>query len=466
MMISSSLRKDKGKVMFKKILIANRDEIALRVIRACRELGIMTVAIYSEADKDSLHVRFADESVCVGPPPARESYLNIPQIISAAEITGADAIHPGYGFLSENARFAEICEEHKITFIGPSADTILKMGDKLNARRLIRQAGVPVIPGSEEPMTTSEEIRKFIKKHRISYPIILKAAAGGGGKGMRIITSSDELDDGLKIAQVEAEKAFGDPSLYVEKYITESRHVEFQILGDKYGRYVHLGERECSIQFRHQKLIEEAPSPALDPRLRTEMGKAAIRAARKVKYLGAGTVEFLVDKKKRFYFIEMNTRVQVEHPVTEWVYGRDIVKEQIRLAAGEALGYTQNQIRPRGHAVECRINACDLDNNLAPSPGKVERLNIPGGPGVRVDSALYTGYEVTPYYDSLIAKLITYGQTRDEALSRMAGALEEFIIEGIKTTIPLYTKIVEEASFRNGDLHTHYLIDQNFISKG
>lgn len=449
--------------MFRKVLIANRGEIALRVIRACRELGIATVAIYSEADKDSLHVKFADEKVCIGPPPSRESYLNIPQIISAAEITKADAIHPGYGFLSENGRFAEICEKHGIKFIGPSPDTILKMGDKLNARRLMRKAGVPIIPGSDEPMTTAEEVRRFIKKHRIFYPIIIKAAAGGGGKGMRIVTSQDTLESDLKIAQAEAESAFGDPSVYIEKYIQRPRHIEIQILGDRHGGYVHLGERDCSIQFRHQKLIEESPSPVVDSKLRAEIGKMAIKAARKVGYIGAGTVEFLLDSKKRFYFIEMNTRIQVEHPVTEWVTGKDIVKEQIRLCAGESLGYSQHQIRLRGHAIECRINAYDVDNNLAPSHGIVKTLNIPGGPGVRVDTALYTGCEVSPYYDSLIAKLITYGQTRNEAISKMRAALKEFIIDGVKTVIPLHIKIMEDPSFLKGDFHTHYLPDQEFI---
>lgn len=450
--------------MFKKILIANRGEIALRVIRAARELGITTVAVYSQADAKSLHVRFADESVCIGPPEARGSYLNIPRIISAAEITGADAIHPGYGFLSENAKFAEICEEHKITFIGPKKETIMNMGDKLMARRLMHQAGVAVIPGSDEPVTTPEEVKRLIKRYHLSYPIIIKAAAGGGGKGMRIVSSKDELNDAISAAQAEAEAAFGDPSIYIEKYIVEPRHVEIQILGDSHGNCLHLGERDCSIQYRHQKLIEETPSPAVDQKLRNEMGRMAIKAAKRVEYLGAGTVEFLLDRKKDFYFIEMNTRIQVEHPVTEAVTSIDIVKEQIRLAAGERFGYSQNDVKFKGHALECRITACDPDNGFIPSPGVISNLNIPGGPGVRVDTAIYSGYEVTPYYDSLIAKLITWGEEREEAINKMSGALEEFIIEGIKTTIPLHLKIMNDPNFRQGDFHTHYIPNSGFTS--
>jgi len=443
--------------MFKKILVANRGEIALRVIRAVRELGIPTVAVYSQADADSPHVKFADEKVCIGPPEAKDSYLNISRIISASEITGADAIHPGYGFLAENAKFAEICEEHKLTFIGPRKEAIMSMGDKLAARRLMNEAGVPVIPGSYEPITTAEEVKKFLKKHHITYPIIIKAAGGGGGKGIRVISSKDELDAALKIAQAEAESAFSDPSVYIEKYIVEPRHVEIQIIGDNHGHYVHLGERDCSIQYRHQKLIEESPSPAVDQKLRNEMGKMATRAAKKISYTGAGTVEFLLDEKKNFYFIEMNTRIQVEHTVTEAVTSIDIVKEQIRLAAGERLGYSQSDVKVRGHALECRINASDPEDNFAPSPGRISSLHIPGGPGVRVDTAIHSGYEVLPYYDSLIAKLITWGNSREEAIQKMKGALKEFIIEGIKTTIPLHLKIMDDPAFREGDFHTHYL---------
>lgn len=451
--------------MFKKILIANRGEIALRVIRAAREFGIMTVAVYSQADAGSLHARFADESVCIGSPEAKDSYLNISRIISAAEITGADAIHPGYGFLAESAKFAEICEEHKITFIGPKREALMNMGDKLMARRLMRQAGVAVIPGTDEPVTTSEEVKKLIKKHHLSYPIIIKAAAGGGGKGMRIVSSKDELNGSLAVAQAEADAAFGDPSIYIEKYISEPRHVEIQILGDSHGRYVHLGERDCSIQHRHQKLIEESPSPAVDQKLRSEMGKMAIKAARKVGYVGAGTVEFLLDRKKGFKFIEMNTRIQVEHPVSEAVTSIDIVKEQIRVAAGERLGYSQNEVKFKGHALECRITACDPDNGFIPSPGRISNLNIPGGPGVRVDTAIYSGCEVTPFYDPLIGKLITWGHSREEAILKMSGALKEFIIGGIKTTIPLHLKIMNDPTFRQGDFHTHYLPDSDFTQE-
>lgn len=449
--------------MFKKILIANRGEIALRVIRAARELGIMTVAVYSQADAKSLHVRFADESVCIGPPEAKGSYLHIPRIISAAEITGADAIHPGYGFLAESAKFAEICKEHNITFIGPKKETIMNMADKLMARRLMRQAGVTCTSGSDEPVTTPEEVKRIIKVHHLSYPIIIKAAAGGGGRGMRIVSSKDKLNDAISAAQAEADAAFGDPSIYIEEYIVEPRHVEIQILGDKYGNYVHLGERDCTIQYRHQKLIEETPSPAIDQKLRSEMGKMAIRAAKKIGYIGAGTVEFLLDKKKNFYFMEMNTRIQVEHPVTEMVTSIDIIKEQIRLCAGQYLGYSQKDIKFRGHAIECRITACDPDNDLIPSPGVISNLNIPGGPGVRVDTAIYSGYEVTSYYDPLLGKLITWAEKREDAISKMSGALKEFIIEGIKTTIPLHLKIMDDPSFRRGDFHTNYLSQSGFI---
>jgi len=412
--------------LFKKILIANRGEIALRIIRTCKELGIKTVAVYSEADRYSLHVRFADEAVCIGPGPSKDSYLNIPRIIAAAEITNAEAIHPGYGFLAENAMFAEICESSGIKFIGPTPDAIEAMGDKALAKETMRKAGVPVIPGSDGVVETLEEAREIANE--IGYPIMLKAAAGGGGKGMRILNDESELENAWQTARAEAEAAFGNPAVYIEKFIERPRHIEIQILADEYGNVIHLGERDCSIQRRHQKLVEESPSPIVTPGLREAMGQAAVKGAKSVKYRNAGTIEFLVDKNGNFYFMEMNTRIQVEHPVTEMVYGIDIVREQIRIAAGEKLNIKQRQLKPNGHAIECRINAEDSYNGFRPSPGKITGLHFPGGFGIRVDSHIYQDYVVPPYYDSLIAKLIAHGRTRDEAIARMLRALEEFVI--------------------------------------
>jgi acetyl-CoA carboxylase biotin carboxylase subunit len=453
--------------MFKKILVANRGEIALRIIRAAKELGIKTVAIYSKVDIDSLHIQLADESICIGPAPASESYLNIPQIISAAIITECDAIHPGYGFLAENARFAEICGEHNIKFIGPPTDVITKMGNKIEAKIIMKKAGVPVVPGSLHSVNNISEAKKIIRK--IGYPVIIKAAAGGGGKGMRIINDASQIESMLHAARAEAENAFKDPSLYIEKYIQEPRHIEVQILADNYGNIIHLGERECSIQARHQKLIEEALPVGLSSKLKQRMGEIAVRAAKAVRYKSAGTIEFLLDtKKKKFYFIEMNTRIQVEHPVTELITGIDLVKMQIMLAAGEKLRLTQRDITYTGHAIECRINAADVDNGFTPSPGKIESLNLPGGPGVRVDTHIYAGYTVPPNYDSLIAKLITYGKDREEAIVRMKRALSEFIVRGIKTTVPFHQKVLEDETFIKGEIHTHflnYLEEQNKISK-
>jgi len=440
--------------LFKKILVANRGEIALRVIRAAKELGIATVAIYSQADEDSLHVRFADEAVCIGPPSSKQSYLNIPAIISAAEITGVEAIHPGYGFLAENATFADICEEHLFKFIGPNSESMRMMGDKAIARKKAVQAGVIVVPGTDV-ITSPEEAAEKAKE--IGYPIIIKAVAGGGGKGMRIVYDKAILEENIDIARREAESAFGNDSLYLEKYIEKPVHVEVQVLGDNYGNVIHLGERDCSIQYRHQKLIEESPSPNVDEKLRSKLGKNAIKIAKAIKYTNAGTVEFILDEKKRCYFMEMNTRIQVEHPVTEMVTGIDLVKEQIRLAYGEKLGISQNDICIKGHAVECRITAQDMDNNLSPNSGVITSLNIPGGPGIRVDTHIYTGYKIPSYYDALMAKLIGYGQTREEAILHLLRALDEFIIEGVKTTISLHKKILSEENFRKGNIHTHYL---------
>ena len=441
--------------MFKKILIANRGEIALRVIRACRELGIRTVAVFSEADRDSLHVRFADEDICIGPPISTLSYLNIPSILSAAMVTDADAIHPGYGFLAENAHFSEVCEDCKLVFIGPSPEAIRKMGDKSEAKKTVAKAGVPVIPGSDDKITTPEEAIEIAKK--IGYPIILKASAGGGGKGMRLVRSELEISNAFLTASNEANKAFGDPSLYIEKYLEEPRHIEFQILGDKSGNIIHLGERECSIQRRHQKLVEEAPSVALDEHLRNKMGKAAIRAAKSVGYVGAGTVEFLLDKNKNFYFMEMNTRIQVEHPVTEMITGIDIVKEQIMIASGEKVSISQKDVKIMGHSIECRINAEDSENGFRPCPGKIETYHAPGGPGVRVDSHAYEEYVIPSYYDSMISKLIVKGNDREEAIKIMHRALDEYIIEGIKTTIPFHLKIIENRDFLEGNLSTSFI---------
>ena len=440
--------------MFKKILIANRGEIALRIISACRELGIRTVAVYSEADRDALHVRFADEDVCIGPYPSSASYLNISAIVSAAEITEADAIHPGYGFLSENAYFAEILQDCNITFIGPSPDAIRRMGDKALARQTVSGVGVPTVPGSPGPVENVEEALSFARK--VGYPVILKASAGGGGRGMRIARDEKELADAYETARNEAEKAFGNAELYLEKYVDEPRHVEFQVFGDRHGNLCHMGERECSIQRRHQKLIEEAPSTALDEPLRTRMGEAAVRAARAVGYYNAGTVEFLLDRNGKFYFMEMNTRLQVEHPVTEEVTGIDMVKEQIAVAAGERLSFAGRALTPSRHAIEFRINAED-PVRFTPSPGRIVVFHPPGGLGVRVDTAAYQGYVIPPHYDSLIAKLIVTGRDRAEAISRGKRALDLFVIEGVKTTIPMHRRILEESDFVDGRLSTRFM---------
>jgi acetyl-CoA carboxylase biotin carboxylase subunit len=440
--------------VFKKILIANRGEIALRVIYACRELGIKTVAVFSEADADALHVRFADQDVCIGPARSLDSYLNVPAIISAAEITGADAIHPGYGFLSESAYLAEVCEACHIKFIGPDPNVIRLMGDKARARRAMKKAGVPILPGSDGPVDSEEKAVKVGKD--LGYPIIIKAVAGGGGRGMRIVRSPGELGKALKTAQREAEAAFGVGDVYLEKYVENPRHIEVQVLGDHHGQVVHLGERECSIQRRHQKLIEEAPSPALTEKMRRRIGSTVVDAARAVQYTNAGTFEFLLDPSGSFYFLEVNTRLQVEHPVTEFVTGVDIVKEQIRIAAGERLSFKQGDVTFSGHAIECRINAED-SVTFVPSPGTVRAFSVPGGPGVRVDTYAHTECTVPPYYDSLIAKIITYGRDRQEAIARMRRTLEMTVIEGINTSIPLHLRILAEPDFVAGRLHTHFM---------
>jgi acetyl-CoA carboxylase biotin carboxylase subunit len=441
--------------LFKKILIANRGEIALRIIRACQELGVPTVAVHSEADVDSLHVRFADEAVCIGPPRSSESYLNMVRIIAAAEVTGADAIHPGYGFLAENPEFAEICESCNIVFIGPTADVIRKMGHKSVAKETMKKAGVPVVPGSEGVLKELKQAREFASD--IGYPIMLKAVAGGGGRGMRIVPAVSELEMNYMMASAESEGAFGNSDLYLEKYLADPRHIEIQIMGDSEGNIVHYGERECSIQRRHQKLIEEAPSPIVDEDLRALMGEVAVKGAKEVGYIGAGTIEFLLDKDKKFYFMEMNTRIQVEHPVTEMVYNKDLLKDQIRVAAGEPLGYSQDEIVLAGHAIECRINAEDSERNFMPNPGKIETIHWPGGPGVRVDSHAYPQYHIPPYYDSLIAKLIVHGKDRTEAISRLRRALNEFIVHGIKTTVPFHRKVVDTKEFIEGNFDTGFL---------
>ena len=440
--------------MFKKVLIANRGEIALRIISACRELGIRTVAIYSEAHRDALHVRYADEDVCVGPYPSAASYLNISAIVSAAEITEADAIHPGYGFLSENAYFAEILHDCNITFIGPSPDSIRKMGDKSLARKTVAAAGVPTVPGSPGPLESVDDAIAFAK--RAGYPVILKASAGGGGRGMRVARDERELAGAYDTARAEAEKAFGNAEVYLEKYLESPRHVEFQVFGDSHGNLRHLGERECSIQRRHQKLIEEAPSAVLDDDLRRRMGDAAITAAKAVNYVNAGTVEFLLDREGRFYFMEMNTRLQVEHPITEEVTALDLVKEQIAVASGAPLSFADRDMSPRGHAIEFRINAED-PVTFQPSPGRIAVFHPPGGLGVRVDTAAYQGYLIPPHYDSLIAKLIVWGRDRDEAIGRGRRALDFFVVEGVKTTIPLHRKILDEPDFIAGRLSTHFM---------
>jgi len=448
--------------MIEKILIANRGEIALRVIRACKELGIKTVAVFSEADRDSLHIRFADEAVCIGPAPSQISYLSIPAIISAVEITNADAVHPGYGFLAENAHFAEVCEECGIVFIGPSADAIRMMGDKSVARDTMMKAGVPVVPGNDGIIKDEKEAIMVAEK--IGYPVLIKASAGGGGKGMRIAHNREGLISGLQAAQSEAQAAFGNNAVYIEKFLEKSRHIELQILADKYANTIHVRERECSIQRRHQKLIEETPSPAVDDTLREEMGETAVSAAKSVGYFSAGTVEFIMDMEGNYYFMEMNTRIQVEHSITEMITGVDLVCEQIRIAAGEKLRFSQKDIGCHSHSIECRINAEDPDKNFMPSPGLVTVYHPPGGLGIRVDSHLYEGYRVPPYYDSLIAKLIVHAEDRKSAINRMKRALEEYTIEGIKTTIPFHLKVLEHYDFLSGNYSTKF-IEENLLKK-
>jgi acetyl-CoA carboxylase biotin carboxylase subunit len=440
--------------VFRKILIANRGEIALRIIWACRELGIRTVAVYSTADADSLHVRFADEDVCIGGPRNDESYLNVSAVISAAEITDAEAIHPGYGFLAESPQFAEVCRECGLTFIGPGPEVIRRMGDKAEARRSMIRAGVPTVPGSEGVVPDAEQAAQ--EAERIGYPVLIKASAGGGGRGMRMVNEPDELEAQFDAARNEAGAAFGVPDVYLEKFVVDPRHVEFQVIGDSHGNLVHLFERECSIQRRHQKLLEECPSPALNDELRTRMAEQALRAARAVNYVNAGTVEFLLDANRDFYFIEMNTRIQVEHPVTEMVTGIDLIKEQIRVAAGEPLSFTQEDVRCTGHAIECRITAEDPDT-YTPSPGQITTFHPPGGPGIRLDTACYAEAVISPYYDSMIAKVIARGNTRGEAILRMRRALESFVVEGIKTNLPLQQRIVSEEDYVRGRFTTAFM---------
>ncbi|GGC91336.1 biotin carboxylase 1 [Thalassobacillus devorans] len=442
--------------MIKKLLIANRGEIAVRIIRACKEMGIETVAIYSEADKEALHVQLADEAYCIGPTLSKDSYLNYTNIMSLAKLTDVDAIHPGYGFLSENAEFAEMCEECNVTFVGPSAYAISKMGTKDVARETMKEAGVPVVPGSEGIIADEDDGLKVAEE--IGYPVIIKATAGGGGKGIRVARDQDELVKGIRVTQNEAEKAFGNPGVYIEKFIEDFRHVEIQVLADNFGNAIHLGERDCSIQRRLQKLIEETPSPAITSEIRADMGEAAVRAALAVDYSGAGTVEFIFDQEQNtYYFMEMNTRIQVEHPVTEMVTGVDLIKEQIKVASNEKLEYAQEDITFEGWALECRINAEDPFKDFMPSPGRIEMYLPPGGLGVRVDSAAYQGYMIPPYYDSMIAKLITYGRTREEAINRMSRALDEFVVDGIKTTIPFHQRMMKHPVFVGGDFNTKFL---------
>jgi acetyl-CoA carboxylase biotin carboxylase subunit len=446
--------------VFKKILIANRGEIALRVIRACKELGIPTVAVYSTADRDSLHVSFADEAVCIGPPTSKLYYIKIPHIIAAAELTNASAIHPGYGFLSENAVFARVCQEHGIKFIGPSSETISKMGDKSTAKRTMQKAGVPTIPGYDGLLASCEQGISLAQG--MGFPVMLKATAGGGGKGMQIIYTAKEFPKAWNDARRDAQAAFNNDGLYLEKYIEAPRHIEIQLLADQHGQIVHLSERDCSIQRRHQKLVEESPSPFLTAELREQMGQAAIKGAQFIGYEGVGTVEFLVDKHRNFYFMEMNTRIQVEHPVTEEVTELDLIKEQIKVAAGEKVA-NQNYY-PQGHALECRINAEDPSKDFRPSPGTITNLHLPGGFGIRIDTGIYTGYTIPPYYDSMIAKLITRGKTREEAIVRMKRALEEFVVEGVKTTIPFHRRLMDDKHFRSGDFTTAFLNDFDLSS--
>ena len=440
--------------MFRKVLVANRGEIALRVIRACRELGLETVAVYSEADRESLHVRFADDDVCIGPAPARESYLRIPRIIAAAEITGADAIHPGYGFLAENAEFAETCAASNITFIGPTADQIRVMGDKAAARKAMADVGVPIIPGTPGPIDDPDDA--LTAAQEIGFPVIIKAAAGGGGKGMRVSTDADDFPRAFQLARSEALAAFGNGDVYIEKYLERPRHIEFQIMGDQHGKVIHLGERDCSIQRRHQKLVEEAPSPAVTPELREKMGADAVRGSKAIDYVGAGTIEMLLDADGSYYFMEMNTRIQVEHPVTEMLTGIDLVKEQIQVAQGEKLSVDALPML-RGHVIECRINAEDPMRNFQPCPGRIETFHPPGGPGVRLDTHVYAGYTVPPYYDSLLAKLICQGRTRAEAIGRMHMSLESFIIEGVTTTASFLSRVMQHPKFVAGDVDTRFL---------
>ncbi|UAB85207.1 acetyl-CoA carboxylase biotin carboxylase subunit [Zunongwangia sp. SCSIO 43204] len=441
--------------MFKKILIANRGEIAMRIIRTCKEMGIKTVAVYSTADAESLHVRFADEAVCIGPPQSNLSYLKIANIISAAEITNADAIHPGYGFLSENAKFSKICEEHDIKFIGASAEMISKMGDKATAKATMKAAGVPCVPGSEGILEDFEECQKLAKE--IGFPVMLKATAGGGGKGMRAVWKEENLQAAWDSARQEAGAAFGNDGMYMEKLIEEPRHIEIQVIGDQTGKACHLSERDCSVQRRHQKLTEETPSPFMTPKLRKQMGEAAVKAAEFIKYEGAGTVEFLVDKHRKFYFMEMNTRIQVEHPITEQVIDYDLIREQILVAAG--IPISGKNYEPQLHSIECRINAEDPYNNFRPSPGRIENLHAPGGHGVRIDTHVYSGYIIPPHYDSMIAKLITTAQTREEAINKMKRALDEFIIEGIKTTIPFHRQLMDDPRYVAGNYTTAFMDD-------
>jgi acetyl-CoA carboxylase biotin carboxylase subunit len=440
---------------FDKILIANRGEIALRILRTCEEMGISTVAVHSTIDRHALHVQLADEAVCIGEPPSSKSYLNIPNIIAAALTRNATAIHPGYGFLAENARFAEICADHQIAFIGPSPEAMRAMGDKSTARETMKRIGVPTVPGSEGLLTDEREALAIAQK--IGYPVMIKATAGGGGRGMRLVRSEADLVKSFLAAQGEAEAAFGDPGVYLEKFIERPRHIEFQILADSYGNVIHLGERDCSIQRRHQKLLEEAPSPALSPELREKMGSAAVRVAQSINYVGAGTVEFLLNQSGDFYFMEMNTRIQVEHPVTEMITGLDLIAEQIRIAQGEKLGLTQEQVQFRGHTIECRINAEDPDYNFRPNPGRISGYLPPGGPGVRMDSHVYTDYEIPPYYDSLIGKLIVWAPDRPSAIRRMKRALREFAITGLPTTIGFHQKILDSKAFAEGDVYTNFV---------
>ena len=445
--------------MFNKILIANRGEIALRVIRTCKEMGIKTVAVYSKADVDSLHVRFADEAVCIGPSPSIDSYLKVSNLIAAAEITNADAIHPGYGFLSENAKFSKICDEHKIKFIGASPEMIEQMGDKATAKSTMKSAGVPTIPGSEGIISNFSECQKIAKK--IGYPVMLKATAGGGGKGMRAVWTEDELEKAWESARQESKAAFNNDDMYMEKLIEEPRHIEIQIVGNSFGKACHLSERDCSVQRRHQKLTEETPSPFMTEKLRMSMGAAAVKAAEYIKYEGAGTVEFLVDKNRKFYFMEMNTRIQVEHPITEQVIDFDLIAEQIKVAAG--IKIQGKNYYPKLHSIECRINAEDPYNDFRPSPGTIQNLHTPGGHGVRLDTHVYSGYSIPPHYDSMIAKLITTAQTRDEAINKMKRALDEFVIEGIKTTIPFHKQLMEHPDFINGNYTTKFMDDFKMV---